>query len=490
MLFNSFEFLIFFPIVTLIYFALPKKAQWIWLLIMSYFFYMNWHAEYALLMAACTIVTHACSLIITDIKEKKHKKIAMWAGIVFNIGLLGYFKYTGFFLEVVQRVCDVLHLPVSTPKVSILLPVGISFYIFQALSYMIDVYKGRVKAERNLFKYALFVSFFPQLVAGPIERSKNLLKQLAVPQKFSFDNLREGLLLMLWGFFLKIVAADRIAVLVDTIYGDYVHYQGMYLIVATLLFLVQIYCDFSGYSTIAMGAAKVLGIQLMENFAAPFLASSVAGFWRRWHISLTSWFKDYLYIPLGGSRKGKFRKYVNKMIVFLVSGLWHGADFSFVAWGGINGFYQVIGEMLQPARNAVVKGLHLRRESLGHKLVHVIGTFLLVDFSFIFFRADSFLDACKIILSIFTIRNPWIILDGSLTECGLNGKNLGLIVVAIAVILFADFCKIKGITIRKVILKQDYWFRWLFIALAIVVIVTFGIWGPNYNEANFIYFQF
>jgi len=498
MLFNSLDFLIFFPIVVLVYFVLPVKVRYLWLLAASYYFYMCWNVKYALLILASTVITFASGLLIDRInhshrdsqKQAALKKTVVAVSIISNLGILFFFKYFNFMLGSISWLFAQFHVQLQVPAFDVILPVGISFYTFQALSYTMDIYRNEIYAEKNFFRYALFVSFFPQLVAGPIERSKNLLKQLAVPQKFSFDNLREGLLLMLWGFFLKIVAADRIAVLVDTIYGDYVHYQGMYLIVATLLFLVQIYCDFSGYSTIAMGAAKVLGIQLMENFAAPFLASSVAGFWRRWHISLTSWFKDYLYIPLGGSRKGKFRKYVNKMIVFLVSGLWHGADFSFVAWGGINGFYQVIGEMLQPARNAVVKGLHLRRESLGHKLVHVIGTFLLVDFSFIFFRADSFLDACKIILSIFTIRNPWIILDGSLTECGLNGKNLGLIVVAIAVILFADFCKIKGITIRKVILKQDYWFRWLFIALAIVVIVTFGIWGPNYNEANFIYFQF
>ncbi|MBR5560865.1 MAG: MBOAT family protein, partial [Clostridia bacterium] len=233
MLFNSFEFLIFFPIVTAIYFALPKKAQWIWLLIMSYFFYMNWHAEYALLMAACTIVTHACSLIITDVKEKKHKKIAMWGGIVFNIGLLAYFKYTGFLLEVVQRGCDLLHIPVSTPKVSILLPVGISFYIIQALSYMIDVYKGKVKAERNLFKYALFVSFFPQLVAGPIERSSRLLKQVTAEHRFDWERTRQGLLIMMLGFFEKVVIADRACMYVDSIFGNWIQASGSQIALAT-----------------------------------------------------------------------------------------------------------------------------------------------------------------------------------------------------------------------------------------------------------------
>jgi D-alanyl-lipoteichoic acid acyltransferase DltB (MBOAT superfamily) len=383
-----------------------------------------------------------------------------------------------------------IHIKLNAPVFDIVLPVGISFYTFQALSYTIDVYRDEIYAEKNFFRYALFVSFFPQLVAGPIERSKNLLKQLAVPQKFNFDNMREGLLLMLWGYYLKIVMADRIALFVDTVYGDYKTYSGMYLVVATMLFAVQIYCDFSGYSTIAMGAAKILGIQLMENFDAPYLSTSVADFWRRWHISLTSWFKDYLYIPLGGSRKGKLRKYINKMIVFLVSGLWHGAKFSYVAWGGINGLYQVIGKIIKPTRDKVVSLLHLNRDSLGHKLVRIICTFILVDFSWIFFRAYRFLEAFDIIKSMLTVKNIWILFDGSLYKCGLNDKNFRFMLIGIFVLMFADFCKTKGIKIREVILRQDYWFRWIFIAVSIVFILTFGIWGPNYNEANFIYFQF
>ena len=304
MLFNSFEFLVFFPIVTAVYFALSAKLQWIWLLVMSYFFYMNWHAEYALLMAACTIVTHACSLIITDLKEKKHKKIAMWGGIVFNIGLLAYFKYTGFLLEVIQRGCDLIGIPVTTPKVSILLPVGISFYIFQALSYMIDVYKGKVKAERNLFKYALFVSFFPQLVAGPIERSSRLLKQVTAEHRFDWERTRQGLLIMMLGFFEKVVVADRACMYVDTIFEHWIGASGAQIALATVVFAVQDLCDFAGYSHIAIGAAKILGIELMTNFRQPYFAHSVQNFWARWHISLSTWFRDYIYFPLGAGRGG------------------------------------------------------------------------------------------------------------------------------------------------------------------------------------------
>ena len=423
-------------------------------------------------------------------RQNRLKREIVALSFVTNLGILFGYKYIDFAMDIISKLFLNVGIQISVPQFDIILPVGISFYTFQALSYTMDVYRNEIHAEKSFIRYALFVSFFPQLVAGPIERSKNLLKQLAVPQKFSYDNFREGLLLMLWGFFLKIVLADRIAIFVDTVYGNYVDYSGVYLIVATMLFAVQIYCDFYGYSTIAMGASKVLGIRLMENFEAPYLSASVGEFWRNWHISLTSWFKDYLYIPLGGSKKGKLRKYLNKMIVFLVSGLWHGAQFSFVVWGGINGLYQVVGEMLQPIRNKTVKILKLNRESLGHKMIHIWGTFLLVDFTWIFFRANNLEDAFFIINSMLTIKNPWVLFDGSLYTCGLDENNFRLMLLGIGILVFADFCKLKQIKIREVIMKQDYWFRYLFIAVVILVLLIFGKYGPTYEAANFIYFQF
>ena len=498
MLFNSIDFLIFFPIVVLVYFVMPKKIKYLWLLAASYYFYMCWNARYALLILSSTGITYASGLLIEKInhsscemtKQTVLKKWVVAGSFVINLGILFYFKYISFALSILASVFAKIHIRLNVSVFDIILPVGISFYTFQALSYTMDVYRDEIYAEKNFLRYALFVSFFPQLVAGPIERSKNLLKQLAVPKKFCFEDAREGLLLMLWGFFLKIVLADRIAIFVDTVYGDFSTYSGAYLVVATMLFAFQIYCDFAGYSTIAMGAAKVLGITLMENFDAPYLSTSVAEFWRRWHISLTSWFKDYLYIPLGGSRRGKIRKYINKMIIFMVSGLWHGASFSFVAWGGLNGLYQVIGEILQPIRDKLVSVLHLDRESLGHRLIHIVGTFALVDFSWIFFRADRFREALEIIKSMIIVKNPWVLFDGSLYGCGLDEKNFRLMLLGIVLLLLADFCKRKGIKIREVVAKQDYWFRWLFIVFVISATLTFGIWGPSYNEANFIYFQF
>ena len=259
---------------------------------------------------------------------------------------------------------------------------------------------------------------------------------------------------------------------------------------ATVFFAVQIYCDFSGYSTIAMGTARILGIDLMENFNAPYLSTSVAQFWRNWHISLTSWFKDYLYIPLGGNRKGKARKQINKMIVFLVSGLWHGAELSYVVWGGLNGLYQVLGEILAPVRNCIVKRLGLNRKSIAHRFMQILITFILVDFSWIFFRAGTIGDAIVIIKSIFTNGNAWVLFNGDLLKCGLDSKNMELIVLCIGLILFADYWRCRGIRIREVIIKQDGLARCVVIAVSVLLILIFGIYGPTYDAANFIYFQF
>lgn len=492
------EFMIFFPVVVAVYFILPRRAKQFWLLIASYYFYMCWNARYAVLILFSTVITYGSGLFLQKIKETswdnlrkiKYKKYMVAFSFILNLAVLFYFKYINFAFDAVRELFRLIHIELHAPAFDIMLPVGISFYTFQALSYTMDVYRDEIYAEKNFFRYALFVSFFPQLVAGPIERSKNLLKQLDKPQKFEFGRAREGILLMLWGFFLKVVLADRIAVFVDTVYGDYQTYQGMYLIVATVLFAFQIYCDFYGYSVIAMGAAKVLGIQLMENFEAPYLAVSVAGFWRRWHISLTSWFRDYLYIPLGGSRKGKIRKYRNTMLVFLVSGLWHGADFTYVLWGGLNGGYQVLGEMIKPLRDKIVSAFNLHRESLGHRILCMSATFMLVDFAWIFFRADRIIDALRIVKSMIVVKNPWILYDGSLYDCGLDSRNFNMMLLCLCILLFADCCKEKGIQIRNVIARQDGWFRCILIAGCIWAILTFGIWGPGYQDVNFIYFQF
>lgn len=349
MVFNSFQFLVFFPIVIITYFIIPNKAKQLWLLLCSYFFYMSWNAKYGLLLLGITMLTYIAGIIIGKQKER-NGKMAIAISVVISLGILFYFKYINFALGLLGSILSYMRIEIVLPQYDILLPVGISFFTFQSIGYVIDVYRKETYAEKNFIKYALFVSFFPQLVAGPIERSKNLLKQLAIPQKFSYDNFREGFLMMLWGYFQKMVIADRIAIFVDVVYDNLDVYHGWYVIVATILFAFQIYCDFSGYSTIAIGAARILGISLMENFDAPYLATSVSAFWRRWHISLTSWFRDYVYIPLGGNRKGAVRKNLNILIVFFLSGLWHGASLAFVLWGVLNGLYQVVGQVIKPVK--------------------------------------------------------------------------------------------------------------------------------------------
>lgn len=490
MLFNSGEFLLFFPIVVLIYFVIPAKVRYIWLLLSSYYFYMGWNAKYALLLLFSTAVTFLSGLLIEKANTDKAKKTVVAASFILNLSVLFFYKYINFSLSLIGGAISIFGGSLSVPTFDIVLPVGISFFTFQALSYTMDIYRGEIYAEHNFLRYALYVSFFPQLVAGPIERSKNLLKQLAVPTKFDYEKAKNGLFLMLWGYFLKLVLADRIAIVVDTVYNSPSDYEGWYCIIATVLFALQIYCDFAGYSTIAVGAAKILGINLMENFDAPYLSLTVAEFWRKWHISLTSWFRDYLYIPLGGNRKGKIRKDINIMIVFLLSGLWHGAGLHYVVWGGLNGLYQVIGGWLKPIREKVCVLTNIRTDSLGHKIFKALVTFVLVDLAWVFFRANTLKDAATIIRAMLQTQNHWVLFDGSLYGLGLDQKEFTLMLVSIVILGLVDIAKHYGVCIREVILKQDYVVRLLCFVLCVSFILMFGIWGPGYSSANFIYFQF
>lgn len=328
MLFNSYEFILFFPIVVLVTAIIPKKCRTMWLLMASYYFYMCWNPKYALLMMLSTVITYLSGWLVAYGQRKERidiKRIALAFCICSNIGILFYFKYSNFFIENLNALLGKLGFQGIHSTFDVLLPVGISFYTFQALSYTIDVYKGTIDAEKNIINYALFVSFFPQLVAGPIERSKSLLSQLRQLEQekmfLKWNNVRDGLLFMGWGFFQKLVIADRCSIYVNAVYENWEAYGALNLIIATVLFGIQIYCDFGGYTNIARGTAKVLGVDLMANFRQPYLAVDIKDFWRRWHISLTTWFTDYIYISLGGNRRGTVRKYINIMIVFLVSGL-------------------------------------------------------------------------------------------------------------------------------------------------------------------------
>lgn len=496
MLFNSVDFLIFFPIVTLIYFLIPHKIRYIWLLVCSYYFYMCWNAQYALLLFASTFITWLSGIAIDNAAKKEEgtdrtrSKGIVAISLVLNLTLLFFFKYANFTIENLNALLADTGVTIRVPKLDLLLPVGISFYIFQALSYTIDVYRGDVQVERNLLRYMVFVSFFPQLVAGPIERSSRLLGQFYEKHCFSFDRMVQGLMLMLWGYFQKMVVADRLSVLVDQVFNYSSYYQGFTILIGALFFAVQVYCDFAGYSTIAVGAAQIMGFDLMENFHQPYFATSVADFWRRWHISLSTWFRDYLYIPLGGNRNGKWAKYRNIMIVFLTSGLWHGANWTYVIWGGLNGLYQVIGAQTKKLRAGCRRLFGVRENTRSGRLLATVITFLLVDFSWIFFRAATLEDALTVIRQLFSSFNPWVLFDGTLYTLGLSMVDFWIGVLAILTIFAVDLLHEKNVRIRQWVLEQNWMFRWVLYFVALFVILIFGFYGPNYDAAQFIYFQF
>lgn len=494
MYFNSIYFLLFFAIVTLVYVVIPKKTKYIWLLLASYFFYMCWNAKYALLIALSTLVTYLCALFIEKAVKKSRAVLIMAGGLTVNLGILFFFKYFDFTISNVNRLLGILHIGAVRSPFDFLLPVGISFYTFQAIGYMIDVYRGEIKAEKNPLKYALFVSFFPQLVAGPIERSKNLLGQIRrmdTEKIMSFEKASEGLSMMLWGLFMKMVIADRVAILVDSIFNQIYAIGTFEGIVGAAGFALQIYCDFGGYSAIAIGAAKILGFDLMENFNTPYFAGGIAEFWRRWHISLSTWLKDYLYIPLGGSRCSKVKKYRNLMITFLVSGLWHGASWNFVIWGALHGVYQIAEDMLRPVFKKLNMKLKVETEVFSFKFGHALITFALTSFAWIFFRAGSMSGSLKYIENMFTRWNPWVLFDESLYSFGLDRREVGILFVSILILLVVDIirCK-KSINIGQFLLGQNIWFRWAVLLLLTAGIITFGEYGVNFESARFIYFAF
>lgn len=489
MLFNSIDFLVFFPIVTAIFFVIPRKLKTLWLLVTSYYFYMSWNPKYAALIAISTIITFISGGIIEKTKGWYGKKLVVITSLVSNLVILGIFKYADFALQTLSLIISQMGLETIDKRLDLLLPVGISFYTFQALSYTIDVYRGNIKAERNVLRYALFVSFFPQLVAGPIERSGNLLCQiqkLAETKLWDFVRVREGLLLMTWGLFQKLVIADRASILVNQVYSNYRDYGFLELVIASVLFAFQIYCDFGGYTNIARGAARVMGISLMQNFQQPYFAANIRDFWRRWHISLTSWFTDYLYIPLGGNRKGTVRQYVNILIVFGLSGLWHGASWHFVAWGGVHAGYQIVGNIKkQVQRKLGIEVKDVIHNSFSQRLGKRITTFVLVDIAWVFFAADNLHHVWGIFCQMFTVFQT-----SSIYEIGLDRGNWFMLSFSIIVLIAVDIIHEGGDSVFLLVNRQTLWFRWSLYLGLIWCTILFGIYGIGYDSSQFIYFQF
>ncbi len=483
MLFNSLDFLFFFPLVTLLFYAIKHEYRWILLLAASCFFYMYFIPAYLLILLGTIIIDYYAGLFIESGKSKKRKKLLLLASIIANIGTLAVFKYYNFFLDNLNIAGTLLNgHPTAIRYIGIALPIGLSFHTFQAMSYTFEVYYNRQKAERRFGYYALYVMFYPQLVAGPIERPQNILHQFHTEKKYKYENVRDGLLLMLWGFFKKIVVADNISSMVNIAYTHPEQQTGLTLLFATYLFAIQIYCDFSGYSDIAIGAAKTMGFELMENFRTPYTSKSIKEFWNRWHISLSSWLKDYLYIPLGGNKVKTSRMMLNLMIVFTISGIWHGANWNFIIWGFLHGIYLIIAIQ----KEKLFKSINVP-ENMITNTVNMIVTFHLILFAWIFFRATSFTDASIIIKSIAKLKFGLQPLIHTLDIFSVGEKNLGRTLFLFALIggfMIAD--PIMDNVVKNRIAFKNTFVKYITYSLVVTGIILFGFFG----DIHFIYFQF
>lgn len=489
MLFNSLDFAIFFPVVFVLYWLLSKNLTQRNLLILasSYLFYGWWDWRFLFLIIISSIVDFAVGQYLHKTEDSKKRKRLLFISLLVNLGFLVYFKYTNFFIESFVDSFRLFGQELEVTTLNIILPVGISFYTFQTLSYTIDIYRKHLKPTKDWLAFFTFVAFFPQLVAGPIERASHLLPQFFRTYKFNYNQVKSGLLLMAFGLFKKMVIADRVAILVNQVYNNPSEYQGVDIIVATIFFAFQIYCDFSGYSDIAIGAARTMGFDLMKNFDSPYLSKSITEFWRRWHISLSTWFRDYVYIPLGGSRKGKYKTYANLFIVFLVSGLWHGAAMTFVIWGAIHGFIIVLEKAMSKQRKALYAKLNITKDGLARKIIFIPLVFTIVCFAWIFFRANSFSDALMLVGNT-NLSNISNFTNGKIFELGLSKPEFILSIIAVSLLVVFEWTH-KKINIQKIISKQILPIRWSFYISIIFVILIFGIYGSD-QVVEFIYFQF
>ncbi len=477
MLFNSFEFLLFFPVVTALYFLLPQAWRWSLLLAASCLFYMAFIPKYILILAMTIVVDYTAAIFIERMPAGGLRRFTLVFSLAVTVAILAFFKYFNFLNDNVAALVRLLHWNYGVASLKIILPIGLSFHTFQSMSYVIEVYRGNQKAERHFGIYALYVMFYPQLVAGPIERPQNLLHQFREPHVFDYDRVTGGLKRMAFGLFKKVVIADALAEVVDQVYNNLHAYTGFPLLFATVCFAWQIYCDFSGYSDIALGAAQVMGFRLMENFDRPYSARSIGEFWRRWHISLMSWFRDYVYIPMGGNRVGPVRRSWNLLATFLISGLWHGANWTFIAWGALNGMYLVLSSWTGSVREAIVRASGLAEHPRIRHALQVAVTFLLITLAWIFFRANTMDDALYVVSHLFddflgASRRGRLAFNGSL-------------VVFILFMEYIHYVHRNG-GMSNLFAGRPLLIRWSWYYALVMLTVLFG----NYGQQRFIYFQF
>lgn len=489
MLFNSFDFAVFFPLFFILYWMVYRRKQLrnTYLLLSSYVFYAWWDWRFLFLIIFSSVVDFVIGRLIYRETNQKKRKGFLVISLLTNLGLLAYFKYANFFIDSFISSFNFFGGSLDSFSLEIILPVGISFYTFQTLSYTIDIYRGRMEPVRSPLSFFTFVAFFPQLVAGPIERASHLLPQFEKLYTFNYDRIKSGFLLIAFGLFKKMVIADRVAILVNQVYNDPTAYNGFELIIATVFFAFQIYCDFSGYSDIAIGISRTLGFDLMKNFDSPYFSKSITEFWRRWHISLSTWFRDYVYIPLGGSRKGEYRTYANLFIVFVVSGLWHGAAITFILWGAVHGVFIVLEKMFTKTRERVFSKLGLWNNSLISYLIFAPITFSIVCFGWIFFRANSFEDAIRII-ECSTLLNTQIVQTGRIYELGLSKPEFLAALVFVVLLLVFELFQKKYKPVR-LLGKQFIVFRWMCYLVIVFTLIIFGVYGGD-TPKEFIYFQF
>lgn len=481
MLFNSLSFGVFLIIVFILYYLVPHKHRWCFLLIASYAFYMNLHISYGLMLLAATALTYVLALAFEKADTTKAKRLCLLGGIVPLVLVLFFFKTADPIIDKLNTLIDAGRLNMQSITVSVLLPAGISFYFFQSMGYLIDVYRGKIKAERHFGYYALFVSFFPQLLAGPIGRADSLLPQYKKERPFVYENVTYGLKLMTWGYFKKLVIADVFAGVVNNVYGHAQSYVGLVFIVTTVMFAIEIYCDFSGYSDIAIGCAKLFGVDLMTNFKSPYFSFSIKEFWSRWHISLSTWFRDYVYIPLGGNRVPKWRHCLNLMITFLISGFWHGSSLNYIVWGGLHGLLQIVETFIYPKTR---KGVEVKRRKHFWQLPI---TFILVCFTWIFFRADSMQDAAWIISKLFwDASRPLSYIQTCIKCLGVSSVAAIGMLLSVAILIAYDYAALKTDVIAALSRRKAF-VRWPVYVFFLLIIALFA---PKGVATEFIYFQF
>lgn len=478
MTYVSLGFYLFLALLLLVYFIMPLRFRWVVLLAGSTAFYilLSWDGFPMLLFTL--LLSYGAGLLLAFLKERPQTSVLLQKSVLAVSILLVMAPWF-----VIKNGSFLLGHAIWGHIV----PLGISFYTLQIVSYLADVHSGRISAQKNPAKYALFVLFFPQIVQGPMPRYAQLADQLYEGHLFDEKQFVKGMQLILWGFFLKFLIADRASIVVNVIFENPSQYQGSYVLVAAVLYSIELYADFLSCVTLSQGIAGLFGIGLADNFLRPYFATSIKDFWRRWHISLSTWLRDYIYIPLGGARKGKFRKYGNLIIVFGFSGIWHGSGYKFLFWGMIYAAFQVVGDLTAPIKDRGYQLFRLSEESGTRRLIQRIGVFFWVTLAQIIFRADHLRSGLLMIKNLFSLWNPWILVDGSMLRLGVNGKEWCVLILSVLILFLVDYMQEKGVHIREGILQKAVYVRWGLYIAAILFIMIFGVYGYGYQTRDFIY---